>query len=179
MKKRFFYNDISKLFNSISIAKNGEIICNNIKSVIYKITPITVLEVTEQYKENIYNAYYSAIRGMPSNIQIISLKDSLDFSLAIAKAQNRYKEVQSDTLKFAINKYVEKLQEISLDKSQYVLRFYILFPSNIEQYQIEKIYESLISKGIKIIKISDVEEIKKIMKQCIKKEEYNERYYTV
>ena len=112
MNYSFFDKDISKLFKHIHISKNCEIYCNNVRSIIYQIFPINIIDVNEEYKEKIYNAYYTFIKAMPDNVQIISIKDTIDFSKAIQKVRRRLNVVNSETLRFAIVKYIEKLKEI-------------------------------------------------------------------
>lgn len=170
MKYLFLNKDISKIYEDIYISRNGEVFCNNLRSVIYQIIPISVIDINEDYRDKIYNAYYSCIKAMPENIQIISLRDNLDFSPAILRAKDRIKLVQSEVLKLAISKYIEKLQEISQDNSQTVLKHYVILPSNIQDYQVGLMYENLINHGMRVKKVTNIGEIKNIMRKCIKKE---------
>ena len=170
MKYLFLNKDISKLYKDIYISRNGEIFCKNLRSVIYQITPISVIDINEDYRDKIYNAYYSCIKAMPENIQIISLRDRFDFSQVILRAKDRINEAQSEVLKLAISKYVEKLQEISQDNSQTILKYYVILPSNIQDYQVNLMYENLINHGMRIRKVTNVGEINNIMRKCIKKE---------
>lgn len=170
MKYLFLNKDISKLYKDIYISRNGEVYCNNLRSVIYQITPISVIDINKDYKDKIYNAYYSCIKALPENIQIISLRDYLDFSSVILKAKDRINLVQSEVLKMAIRKYIEKLQEISQDCSQTVLKYYVILPSNIQDYQVKLMYENLINHGLRVRKVTNIEELKNLMKKCVKKE---------
>jgi len=147
MKYLFLNKDISKLYRDIYISRNGEVFCNNLRSVIYQIMPISVIDINDDYRDKIYNAYYSCIKAMPENIQIISLRDNLDFSSVILKAKDR----------------------INLVKSE-VLKHYVILPSNIQDYQVGLMYENLINHGMRIRKVTNVGEIKNIMRKCVKKE---------
>ena len=169
MNYSFFDKDISKLFKHIHISNSCEIYCNNVRSIIYQILPINIIDVNEEYKEKIYNSYYRFIKAMPDNVQIISIKDTIDFSKAIQKVRCRLNVVNSEALKVAIRKYIEKLEEIAKLNTQTVLKFYIVLPADIQDYQINIMFENLLNNGMQIKKITDIQEIRKVMRKCIKK----------
>lgn len=170
MKKIIIPKDISKLYKDIYITQAGEILCNNLRSCIYQITPICVIDKNSDYVENIYNAYYSCVKSMPDNIQIISLKDNMDFSEVIDNAKKRITQVQSHELKNAISMYIQKLQDITKDNTKTVLRYYIIIPSNTDDYQLNLMYSKLEQYGLRTKKITNLKEVKNIMRKSIKKE---------
>jgi len=169
MKYLFLNRDISKLYKDIYVSRNAEICCNNTRSVIYQIMPISIIDINEDYRDKIYNAYYSCIKAMPDNIQVISLQDNMDFTTAIVKAKERINVVQSEALRIAINKYIEKLQEISLDNNLNILKYYVIFPINVQEHQINLMCENLVNHGMRIKRVTNISEINKILRKCLKK----------
>ena len=164
--------NIQDLYNIKSISENGQINMADKFICIYKIDPANIVACDEETKHRIYQAYITCIRGLPDTFQIIVSRERADFTNQIQEYRKRIKEIQNEKLKFALQKYIEYLEEISSINKLYKNCHYLIV-ENMKTDQAEEIiniFSNLEEFGIRINQIKSKEQIKNILKKYILKE---------
>lgn len=178
IKRKFKAKNIQALYDINNITEQGNIITNTNNISIYKIHPINILNINDDYKNKIYATYMSWIKNI-DNVQIIINNTEKTFDEQIKEYENRIKDISSIELKKAINKYIEYLKQENIEKKSFVKEIYIVTcDSNKNDYNsrpdIEMFISGLSSIGVEIEKVIKKEEIIRILKAHILKESHGD-----
>lgn len=164
--------NIQDLYNIKSVTESGQIILKDKFVVIYKIDPANIIACDEETKHKIYQAYITCIRGLPDTFQIIISREKTDFTKQINMYRKRVQQIQNEKLKFAIQKYIDYLEEINGVNKLYKNCHYLVV-QNLkldEANEIINIFSNLEEFGVRISQIKSQEQIKNILKKFIIKE---------
>ena len=164
--------NIQELYNIHSITDGGQINLKDKYVIIYKIDPANIIACDEETKQKIYQAYLTCIRGLPDTFQIIISKDNANFDEQIKECEKRMKEIENERLKFAIQKYIEYLREISGINKLYKTNHYLMV-ENIkkdEKDEINHIFSNLEEFGVRISQVKSKEQVENILRKYILKE---------
>lgn len=170
---RINIKNIQDLYNIQSITENGQIKLKDKFIAIYKIDPANIVACDEETKHKIYQAYTACIRGLPDTIQIIVSREKADFEGQINVYKKRLKEIDNDKLKFAIQKYIEYLQEITNVNKLYKTNHYLIV-ENVktgEEQDILNMFSNLQEFGIRISRVKSKEQAQNILRKFIVKEQ--------
>ncbi len=164
--------NIQDLYNVQSITEKGQIILKDKYVIIYKIDPANIIACDEETKYKIYQAYLACIRGLPDKFQILISKDNSNFDEQIAEYKVRMREVSSDRLKFAIEKYIKYLKEIENSNKLYKTNHYLIVEDSQKDItdEIENIFSNLQEFGIRISQIKSKQQVENILRRYIQKE---------
>ncbi len=164
--------NIQELYDIQSIAENGQINLKDKFIVIYKIDPANIVACDEETKYKIYQAYTTCIRGLPDTFQIMVSREKANFDEQIQTYKKRVKEVENDKLKFAIQKYIDYLEEISSINKLYKTSHYLIVENmnKNERDEIINMFSNLEEFGVRISQIKSYDQAKKILKRFVAKE---------
>lgn len=164
------YKNIKALYNIKEITINGTIVTENRKIQIYNVEPINVINSDKEFRMKIYSSYLSCIKNF-NQIQIIIKTERKNFNDQIAFYKNRILQIESLELKKAIRKYIEYLEKQE-GIENYLKKVYIVVNEvNISSMQdINNYINSLSEIGVKVTKISNLQEIRDVLRECILKE---------
>ena len=174
-------NSIEKWMQIKTIEKNGIIkLKNNSYIIILKIIPINFNLKSNFEKEAILNSYKLFLKTCNFNFQILiqSNKQSLKKYIKILKENIN---IENNKIKNIINKYCNELEEINNNNETSSKIFFIILKqdfdkreNNIAVEELEnnyfKIKECLSRCGNLVYKISDKDELKKVLKNFYRKE---------
>lgn len=118
--------NIQDLYNIQSITEGGQINLKDKYVIIYKIDPANIITCDEETKHKIYQAYLTCIRGLPDAFQIIISRDNVDFNEQIMECERRIRQTENERLRFAMQKYIEYLKEISEISKLYKTSHYLI-----------------------------------------------------
>lgn len=174
--KRINAKNIRDFYDIQSISLNGQISLKDKSVTIYKIDPANIVACDEATKNKIYQAYITCIRGLPDTFQIVILREKASFENQIKQYKKRLKEIENERLKFALQKYINYLEEISSLNNLYKTCHYLVVENlkKDEDAEIINIFSNLEEFGIKINKIDSYDKAKTILKEFIVKEYDNE-----
>lgn len=163
--------NIQDLYDIQSITEGGRINLKDKYIIVYKIDPANIIACDEETKRKIYQAYLTCIRGLPDVFQIIISKDSVNFDKQIIECQERIKVVQNDKLKFAMQKYIEYLKEVSGMDKLYRTNHYLLVENlkSDEANTINSIFSNLEEFGVRINQVKSKEQVENILRRYILK----------
>lgn len=164
--------NIQDLYNIQSITDTGQINLKDKCVVIYKIDPANIVACDEETKYKIYQAYVTCIRGLPDSFQIMVAREKANFDKQIQTYKNRLKEIENEKLRFAIQKYIEYLEEISNINKLYKTSHYLIVENmnKEERNEIINIFSNLEEFGVRISQIKSYDQARKILKRFIAKE---------
>ena len=164
--------NIQDLYEIKSITENGQINLKDKYVVIYKIDPANIVACDEETKYKIYQAYTTCIRGLPDSFQIIVSREKADFNEQIKLYKERIKEVENERLRYAIQKYISYLEEISGINKLYKTNHYLVVENmnKEEREEVLNIFSNLEEFGVRIKQIKSYEQAKNILKKFIEKE---------
>ena len=169
---RINMKNIQDLYEIQAITENGQIHLKDKFVVIYKIDPANIVACDEQTKFKIYQAYMTFLRGLPDTIQIMVSREKADFEEQIKLYKTRIKEINNEKLKFAIQKYIEYLEEISHVNKLYKTSHYLitqdLQPENIDE--IVNMFSNMQEFGIRVRQVKSAQEVQNILKKYITRE---------
>lgn len=160
------------LYNLEKIFYNGDILVNGKKIIILKIIPIDIINIDEEYKQNLFSLYLTCIKRFDGEIQIYSSTSKDNFNDEIIKYKEKLNYVKTNNLKTAINKYIEYLVKISENETIYTTKYYIIL-NNKNEYTKEyilDIFKEFKDIGLKVIKIEKEEDLKQVLRASIVKE---------
>ena len=166
------YKNIQDLYNIENITENGQISIKDKVIVIYKIDPANIVACDEETKYKIYQAYLSCVRGLPDNFQIMISKESADFTEQIKLYNKRLSQIDNESLKLAIKKYITYLENLTSINKLYRTSHYLMV-ENINTNEVEEIiniFSNLEEFGVRITQIKSKEQAKNILKKFIIKE---------
>lgn len=164
--------NIQDLYDIQSITEDGKINLKDKYVVIYKIDPANIIACDEETKHKIYQAYTSCIRSLPDTIQIMVSREKSNFDEQIQSYKKRLKEIENEKLKFAIQKYIDYLQEVSNVNKLYKTNHYLVV-ENMKSTEIEdiiNIFSNLQEFGVRITPIKSKEQAKAVLRRYIVKE---------
>ena len=164
--------NIQDLYNICSITEGGQINLKDKYIIMYKIDPANIIACDEGTKHKIYQAYLTCIRGLPDAFQIVISRDIVTFDEQIMECQKRIKEIENEKLKFAMQKYIEYLREISGINKLYKTSHYLMIENlkKDEADEIKNIFSNLEEFGVRISQIQSKEQIENILRRYILKE---------
>jgi len=164
--------NIQDLYGIKSITENGQINLNDKYVSIYKIDPASIIACDEETKHKIYQAYTTCIRGLPDTTQIIISREKADFDEQIQMYKIRMKEIENEKLKFAIQKYIEYLEQISNANKLYKTRHYLVVENmkTNEAYDIINMFSNLQEFGIRVSQVKSKEQVENILRRSMLKE---------
>lgn len=164
--------NIQDLYDIKSIAENGQINLKDKHVVIYKIDPANIVACDEETKYKIYQAYITCIRGLPDTIQIMVSKDRADFEEQIQLYKKRVKEIENEKLKFAIQRYIDYLGEISNVNKLYKTSHYLIVENmkTDERDEIVNMFSNLQEFGVRISQVKSYDQAKDILRRFVVKE---------
>lgn len=172
IKNKINIRNIKNMYNIKKITEKGRIITNNQIVAIYRIQPINIMNVTDEYKSKIYSNYISWIKNI-DNIQIIINTKESSFSNQIKKYNERIKSINSLELKNAIKKYIEYLEQQCSEKINYTKEIYIIVSNKFEnEHETSILINGLNNIGLTIEEITEKERVNKILKEFALKEKY-------
>lgn len=172
--KKKDYENIDKLFN-INEIKDGyvQVQGKDMKRIyIYKIQPVTLLNITIEMKEQITSLYKEFLREMNFDFEILIRNKELnvDEYLILINTGKEDKNV-------SMSEYSEYLLELenALKEEKIYIREYYLVVSLYDNYSIkiselDRVIYKLANIGCSVIKVDDKSSIEKIMYECINKE---------
>lgn len=165
--------NIQDLYDIQSITDNGQINLKDKCVVIYKIDPANIVACDEETKYKIYQAYITCIRGLPDVFQVIVSRDRADFEEQIQIYRKRLKEMENEKLKFAIQKYIEYLEEISNVNKLYKTSHYLVVENmkTDEAEEIINMFSNLEEFGVRISQVKSKEQAQNILRRYIMKEQ--------
>ena len=168
--------NIQDIYDIQSITENGQINLKDKFVVIYKIDPANIVACDEETKYKIYQAYTTCIRGLPDTFQIIVSRERANFEKQIEMYKNRLRDIENLNLKYAMQKYIEYLQEISGVNKLYKTSHYLVVENmNLdEREEIINIFSNLEEFGVRISQVKSYDQARKILKKFILKEKYYE-----
>lgn len=169
---RLNIRSIQDLYNIQSITEDGKINLKDKYIVIYKIDPANIVACDEETKHKIYQAYTTCIRGLPDTFQILLTRENTDFDEQIYMYKKRLKEIENEKLKFAIQKYIDYLEEISNVNKLYKTSHYLIV-ENMQKEQVNEIvnvFSNLEEFGIVISQVKSKEMAENILRKYIIKE---------
>ena len=164
--------NIQDLYDIQSITDDGQINLKDKFVVIYKIDPANIVACDEETKHKIYQAYITCIRGLPDTFQIVMSREKANFDGQIKLYKKRLKEVENEKLKFALQKYIEYLEEISNINKLYKTSHYLIV-ENIKINETEEIinmFSNLEEFGVRISQVKSYEQAKNILRRFVIKE---------
>lgn len=164
--------NIQDLYEIQSVTENGQINLKDRFVAIYKIDPANIVACDEETKYKIYQAYTSCIRGLPDTIQIMVSRDRADFDEQIQMYKKRLKEIENERLKFAIQKYIDYLEEISNVNKLYKTSHYLIVENmkTDEANEIINMFSNLQEFGVRINQVTSKEQAKDILRRFVIKE---------
>lgn len=164
--------NIQDLYEIQSITESGQIHLKDKYVVIYKIDPANIVACDEEAKHKIYQAYISCIRGMPDAFQIMVSREKSDFNEQIQIYKKRLKEIENEKLKFAIQKYINYLEEISNTNKLYKTNHYLIVENmkNNDAQEIINVFSNLEEFGVRISQVKSKEEARNILRKFVIKE---------
>ena len=167
--------NIEEIYDFKTILPNGQIQLRTKNIVIYKVDPANIIACDDETKFKIYQAYLTCIRGLPDCFQIVISKSRANFTKQINDYKQRINKVENNGLKIAIKKYIEYLEEISNINKLYKT-FHYLIVEDMTKNDLEEIiniFSNLKEFGVGIERISDKEEIEKVLRKLILKDDKN------
>ena len=169
---RINLRNIQDLYEIQYITENGQIKLKDEFVVIYKIDPANIVACDEETKHKIYQAYISCIRGLPNTIQIMVSREKADFNDQIEQYKKRLKEIENEKLKFAIQKYVEYLEETSNMNKLYKTSHYLIAQNvnDDETANIINMFSNLKEFGVRVNQVKSKEQAKSILRKYVVKE---------
>lgn len=124
--KNSIYEDISKIYNVVDINDNFILIkkLNVLKQVhIYKVSPVTILNITESVSNNIINVYTEFLRSMNSDFQIYI--ENLEVNI-----NDYFSNISFDDNNVNKNKlakiYKSELEKVLNEDNIYICNYYIV-----------------------------------------------------
>ena len=176
MLKKESFKDIEKLYNIIDIkdciiSKTDNTI---IKSYVYKITPITILNLSKEHQNDIINKYIEFLRQTDMEFKIFIINKKLDIEKYI-KENMKTPENNNKALKKIYRLYVENMKQKLVEEKIYITEYYIVISfesNNIKIEDFENNLYKLNDVGCEIEKINNKKTLENYMYQCINKQ-YN------
>lgn len=165
------FKDINKLYGDFKIkdciySKKDNI---NIKSYIYKVEPIIILNLSNERKNEIINKYTEFLRQVDLKLKIFVINKQFDVKKYIEENIQKPKE-NNDVLNNIYKIYIDNMQKKLTEEKMYNTEYYIAI--SIEENKnidFENSLYKLNDIGCKVQKITDEEELKKFVFQCINK----------
>lgn len=169
---RLNIKNIQDLYNIQSITENGQINLKDRCIIIYKIEPANIIACDEETKHKIYQAYLTCIRGLPDTFQIVISRDKANFDDQIIECERRMKDIENEKLKFAIQKYMEYLREISGINKLYKSNHYLMIENlkKDEMSEINNIFSNLQEFGVRISLVTSKQQVQNILRRYVLKE---------
>lgn len=156
--------NVLKVYPNTFVNCNGEVVIGTKTYLIYEVTPLNVVQRTNEFAQNVYNKYISAISALPSNIKIITLKDNLDISKTEEKLKQRLASVKNENLKAAISLYLQNFKNMMCEKKSETVKYYFAVNSYDD---IQVFLENLRNVGLNVRLINDTRNVIKIVHSCI------------
>lgn len=156
--------DVKILYKNISVGVNGETEYCGKQSVIFKVTPLNIIQKSDELKTQIYDSYYPFVKGMPNEFKIIVCKGNSETNKNIQKLRKRAMNVKSIQLQNAILTYALNLESITKENESNIKNYYLVVPRD-EVCKIK--FEILKEIGLDIVKIENKDEIEEILKKGI------------
>lgn len=172
IKNKIRIRNIKNIYNIKEITEKGKIITSNQIITMYRIQPINIMNVTDEYKNKIYCNYISWIKSI-DNVQIIINTKESSFTDQIKVYNERIKSISSLELKSAIKRYIEYLEQQYSEKINYTKEIYIIVSNNFQNdNDISTFINGLNNIGLTIEEITKKERVNKILKELVLKEKY-------
>jgi len=165
--------NIQELYEIKGVGSNGQISTKNKSITVYKIDPANIIACSEEVKIRIYQAYLTCVRGLPKTFQIIISREKASFAKQIKEYKERLLIIENQGLKFALQKYIEYLEQIEGINKLYKTSHFLVVENLDEKdkQEIVNIFSNLREFGVKITRIESQEKITTILRNCIMKEE--------
>lgn len=169
---RINIRNIQDLYDIKSITENGQINLKDRCVVIYKIDPANIVACDEETKHKIYQAYITCVRGLPDTFQIMVSREKANFDEQIQTYKKRIRELENEKLKFAIQKYIDYLEEISSINKLYKTSHYLVVENMNanEAAEIINMFSNLEEFGVRISQVKSYEQAKNILRRFVIKE---------
>lgn len=172
IKNKIRIKNIKNMYNIKEITEKGKIIANNQIVTMYRIQPINIMNVTDEYKTKIYFNYISWVKNI-DNVQIIINTKESSISNQIKKYNERIKSINSLELKNAIKKYIEYLEQQCSEKINYTKEIYVIVSNKFEnKNETSTFIKGLNNIGLTIEELTEKERVNKILKELALKEKY-------
>lgn len=162
------YRDIEKFYDIVDI-NNGKVITKNKRISIYKIKPCNVINRSDEFENQIYSAYLSAIRMINFNHQILIETKKLDFKNIFDKLDKNIYLTDEYKQKEIVQEYKNYMMKISKDINVYNRTFYLIVDElDMEkEKRLKEAFSFLENVGIKIKKITDNDRLYKLLYETI------------
>lgn len=169
---RINMKSIQDLYEIQKITENGQVHLKDKFVVIYKIDPANIVACDEQTKFKIYQAYITFLRGLPDTFQIMVSREKADFEEQIKLYKTRLRQIDNEKLKYAIQKYIEYLEEISNLNKLYKTSHYLI-TQDLQTDKLDEIvnmFSNIQEFGIRVSQVKSEQEIKNILRKYITRE---------
>ena len=169
---RLNIRNIQDLYDIQSITEDGQINLKDKYVVIYKIDPANIVACDEETKHKIYQAYITCVRGLPDTFQMLVSREKANFDEQIIMYTKRLKEIENERLKFALQRYVDYLREISNVNKLYKTSHYLIVENmqKDEANEIINVFSNLKEFGVRISQIKSKEQAENILRKFVMKE---------
>jgi hypothetical protein len=171
--KNSIYGDISTLYDVIDVNDNCILIkkLNDIKQIhIYKVEPVTILNITESISKNIISIYTEFLRSINCDFQIYIENTKVNIS-------NYFNNINLDDKNSNKNKLI-KIYRSELEKSLnenniYISNYYIVFTLQDEHSLVEmsKNINNLSKTGVSVEKLEGKVNLNKFLYSKVNKVE--------
>lgn len=165
------YDDISILYDVVDICDNHILVKrkNILKQIhIFKLEPVTILNVTNNISENIISIYTEFLRSVNIDFQIYIENSKINIDNYFSSIQLDKENVNKDKL---AKIYKKELESYLTESNIYMLNYYIILEIESE-YDLQQIYKdmcNLIKTGIIVEKLEGKEELEKFLYRKVNK----------
>lgn len=169
---RLNIRNIQDLYDIQSITDSGRINLKDKHVVIYKIDPANIVACDEETKHKIYQAYITCVRGLPDTFQIMVSREKANFDEQITMYNKRLKEIENEKLKFALQRYIDYLKEISNVNKLYKTSHYLIVENmqKDEADEIVNMFSNLQEFGVRVSQVKSKEQAENILRRYVMKE---------
>lgn len=165
------FKDINKLYGDFKIKdciyfKKDNV---NIKSYIYKIEPIIMLNLSNERKNEIINKYIEFLREIDLKIKIFIINKQFNIKKYIEENIEKPKE-NNDILRNIYKVYIDNMEKKLTEEKMYNTEYYIVISvEENKNLDFENSIYKLDDIGCKVKKVTNEDELRKFVYECINK----------
>lgn len=178
MLKTKKFKDISSIYKFTEVtdeyilSKKGNL---NYKIVIYSVEPVVMLDYSKDTKNEILTNYTEVLKELDIGFQILVINKKIDIARYIENTKElNIKSISKNKMNAFYEEYMNDLEELLNKANIYETKYYLVFSIDItKEKELENIENSILRLnkiGCYISRLKGVDNIKRMLYECINKE---------